>query len=123
MKFIYVLVDPRDQTKRYVGQTVNPHGRKIAWNFERPGLVGLWLQQLDEESLRPEMVVIDEADDVDVYRVERHWIEKLWSDGEPLLNLVGIPGRIAEYRESRLRLDLRNLGYEEWKTQLTQEWV
>lgn len=63
---IYVLIDPRDHSVRYVGQTIKPVSKRLAdhINTARPGShVGHWLMLLKREGVRPIALPILAAND------------------------------------------------------------
>lgn len=75
---IYVLIDPRDKTVRYVGYTANENKRKQDHQSRlKPGvnsLVHAWRQELFDLWLVPEFKVIDATNSKDWEKLEQDYI-------------------------------------------------
>lgn len=79
---IYALVDPRDRTVRYVGQTNDPARRLQAHfvelqNRERTD----WLRELTSLGLCPEMLILDRCGENEADALEVTWIQRWASCG------------------------------------------
>lgn len=88
-KFVYVLEDPRDGEIRYVGVTENPKARyghhcRLSENIGKRAHRARWICSLLELGLKPEMVLLERADDWD--EAERRWIRNLRAIGCHLVN-------------------------------------
>lgn len=110
---IYVLVDPRTDCIRYVGQSVNPRARLKAHCSEakrEQHRRARWILGLLNIGLRPEVVVIEEvaADQAD--DAERFWIASLLAAGAKLVNTDAGGGTIPWTNELRERVRRANLG-------------
>lgn len=87
-KLIYTLSDPRTGLVRYVGATINTrirllnHCKDIRQTRNR-----VWIKGLQEQGLKPEMVVIDEAF-TDWEFWEQYWIAQFKSWGFNLNNMT-----------------------------------
>lgn len=94
---IYALIDPRDQSVHYVGQTrVHPIERTIAHIREAiNGKTCLpkseWIASLLEEGVLPGYLVIEECTEENRFEREGFWIEEYIRRGEKLYNTILIP--------------------------------
>jgi hypothetical protein len=94
---IYILVDPRDRSIRYVGVTIRGTSSRIAAHLNDAGKVGYnrlkseWLRSLRDEGLSPEVFVVEVANASDRYEIEKRWIRAFTEIGAPLVN--GAPGK------------------------------
>lgn len=73
---IYALIDPRDETVRYVGKTTCPELRLIG-HLESAGpetRKSRWLAELSGVCLRPRMVILDNVSAARWESVEKRWI-------------------------------------------------
>lgn len=86
---IYGLVDPRDETIRYVGQTVKPIEARLAGHLAAPApRVKAWIEELAVDGSLPRIVAIRETvPAAELDRVEREEIRAHASRGD-LLNTV-----------------------------------
>lgn len=74
---VYVLVDPSDNTVRYVGVTTNPRRRRSRHRGLSEGgnrLLTQWKASLHERGLRPLMAVVDSATGDTCGLLEAKWI-------------------------------------------------
>lgn len=55
---VYVLVDPRDDTVRYVGKTIQPKTRLNGHFWGAAGAIARWIEELRILELRPQMRII-----------------------------------------------------------------
>lgn len=75
MRYIYALVDPRDNTVRYVGQTddmkrrYSEHTNRIESTTK-----GAWIQELRALNLKPSLVQLDTCDD----QAQANYLESWW---------------------------------------------
>lgn len=111
---IYGLVDPRTGLVRYIGKANDPAERlkghiRDARRHSRP--VSLWIRELLESSLRPEVRVLEVAEDWQ--EAERRLIAVSRARGDALLNLAAggnQPFATTEQRQrnaNRLNASLR----------------
>jgi hypothetical protein len=95
--YIYALIDPRDEKIRYIGQSIKPdkryeqHLNEIETN---PGKIG-WINGLEIRGLKPEMKILEVANEKTWQDRERWWIERGREFGWPLLNIA--PGGEGNY--------------------------
>jgi hypothetical protein len=87
---IYVLIDPRDQQIRYVGQTQQSLARRLAdhCRTDRPDTShkGRWVARLLRLGLRPSIQVVQTVDQRSWPAAERYWIGYYRSIGCSLTN-------------------------------------
>lgn len=76
MKYIYALIDPRDRSVRYVGQTNSLNRRYIEHcNTNKSTTKDLWLQELRNQGLKPDMALLEAVKrDKDAGFREKWWI-------------------------------------------------
>lgn len=91
---VYVLLHPATREPRYVGKTAFPSLRlrehistARSKGFESLRPVSLWVRELADEGLLPEMMVISTASTDDISATERFWIREICSKGGRLLNI------------------------------------
>ncbi len=86
---IYVLVDPRDRTVRYVGKTTMPrvrfyhHTKRKRPEKHHNSALRAWIKRLGRKRLQPRMYVIETVSDIEhSWTVaERGWIHYYRSQG------------------------------------------
>ncbi len=85
---IYALVDPRDGTVRYVGQTTNPTSRKAAHRIGKghSSTARPWFDELHALGLEPGLRLVARCEHDDADMAERYWIGFYRSLG-PLYNV------------------------------------
>ena len=85
--FIYVLVDPRDQTVRYVGKCSHPSLRLRGHmsGREKPELRYEWTQELKRLGLSARMHILEKVTVEQARIAERKWIE-FYGERGSLLN-------------------------------------
>jgi predicted GIY-YIG superfamily endonuclease len=107
---VYMLVDPRNGTPRYVGISKDPRSRLAQHMNEVENDKRAWLAELKRMGLSPELevleTVVEREGDVDAVAEERerYWISSLLRSGAPLANIFGIPrssSRPAQKRPQR----------------------
>jgi GIY-YIG catalytic domain-containing protein len=101
-RYIYALIDPRDDTVRYVGVTRDVYFRlsrhvKDASKMDRKGT---WINGLEQLGLSPELEILETVEletielnaDIDVVALERekYWIHEFLKSGAPLLNISSV---------------------------------
>jgi predicted GIY-YIG superfamily endonuclease len=88
---VYALVDPRHNSARYIGMSVNIHAR-FAQHLACRGdnrYKDEWIRELLTEKQFPVLQEIERFDDIDTARErERYWIRYCLDHGVDLLNLV-----------------------------------
>ena len=87
---IYVLIDPRDESVRYVGISKNPRKRLREHircdNIDNPGK-DAWMIDLTQNGLAPILCIIEVADSRALaLKREMYWVDFCKSQGMPLLN-------------------------------------
>jgi predicted GIY-YIG superfamily endonuclease len=108
---VYVLVDPRDGTPRYVGISKDPRSRLAQHMNEVENEKRAWLAELKRMGLSPELevleTVVEREGDVDAVAEERerYWISSLLRSGAPLANIFGIPRTSSEPAQKRPQRD------------------
>lgn len=116
---VYSLSDPRDNTVRYVGKSVN--GLKRPRTHTYPSCLrkdktykGNWIRGLVNDGFKPEIDVLEELDTPEeTAEAEQFWIASLKFMGFRLTNLTdGGEGRVGYKmsKEQREKLRLANLG-------------
>jgi hypothetical protein len=94
---IYALIDPRDNTTRYVGLSTNAQMRLYGHlsgnqsNFEERK----WIAELRQEGLSPLLQILETIQaGFNAYAIacnrEFHWINEMLRQGCVLLNVVGV---------------------------------
>ena len=110
--YVYALIDPRDDTMRYIGMTRNvcswliQHTKDVSKSTSK----GAWLNELAQLGLSPELEVLEtipgsKDSSVMASQRERHWIKELLRQGIPLVN-IQIPSstqEVASLQTSSLR--------------------
>lgn len=88
--YIYTLTDPRDNSIRYVGRTIDPKARLWAHinNMQSEGKAkSTWISELRSNGMLPVMSIIDEANGKDdCVEKETLWIVSYLNNGCDLLN-------------------------------------
>jgi hypothetical protein len=93
---IYALVDPRDETVRYVGVTSRPLNRRLAMHLESPTNIAtaMWFRELDAAWQRPDIRVIEPALEGRWEQAEMYWIA--WFQARGKLYNVDPGGRYRD---------------------------
>ena len=98
---IYALIDPRDDTIRYVGMSKDAQFRLFQHLHRTAGgeskQARHWINELQQSNLTPILKILETIERTDdAYSVacerEHYWIEKLLRAGVPLLNVKGVSG-------------------------------
>jgi hypothetical protein len=91
MVFIYVLSDPRNGERRYVGRTVDPK-RRLAVHISGDKTVNLlcrqWIVALKNENKHPVMTILEITTGAESKLAEYKWIEKGFNEGWSLTNVT-----------------------------------
>jgi hypothetical protein len=99
--FIYALRDPRDGLIRYVGQSKNPRNRITqlisSGRYGATTAAENWAALLDDEGLRPELVILHEVSEYPSDALELSEIRRLASV-YPLLNRAGLTHKWVTHR-------------------------
>jgi hypothetical protein len=97
---IYALVDPRDNTTRYVGASANPGSRLSAHiSSASTNCVGnkelvAWIRDVLNSSQNPIMKPLESDVSCDQWEdAEKYWIAELTAEGHKLLNIL--PGGVG----------------------------
>lgn len=105
MLYVYALVDPTTKGICYIGLTANP-GQRLKAHInegkrlrEMYGAIGAWIASLHDRGLVPEMIMLDQGDDVAMIRRETELIRYYRSLNPSLCNIcdgsVGARGRLG----------------------------
>ncbi len=101
--FIYALVDPRNQTFRYIGKSVRPKTRLATHlspsSLKKNSHKNHWIKSLLRIGLTPQLEIIDEVDYRDDWTVEeKRWIARIrnLAPGYPILTNAGDGGEGVE---------------------------
>lgn len=77
---VYGLVDPRDDSVRYVGKTENSLSSRYSYHYRRSldgrdqSRKAAWIKSLDAAGLKPEIEVLEIVGQDDWQEAERNWI-------------------------------------------------
>ena len=86
---IYAISDPRTKQIRYVGCSQDAR-RRLSVHMARietdADARSMWLGELRDLELRPNLVILQEVEDGSVHDSEREWISTLRSRGADLFN-------------------------------------
>ena len=88
-KFIYALIDPRDNKKKYVGMSKNPQKRLAEHVYDskrEKTKKGNWLKNLISLNLIPILDILMETNSTEVEKWETYFIKKFKDEGHKLLN-------------------------------------
>ena len=88
-KFIYVLIDPRNDEKKYVGMSKDPYKRlaEHIYDIKREKTKkSNWIKKLINLNLKPKLEILIETSELDVEYWESHFIKKFKEEGYILLN-------------------------------------
>lgn len=87
---IYTLNDPRTGDVRYVGRTVQPLWLRLRQHIHKSTRknykCAVWIRELTENGLRPDIVAIEEVPVSESPIHEKFWTIKFFSEGADLLN-------------------------------------
>jgi predicted GIY-YIG superfamily endonuclease len=90
---IYALIDPRDETIRYIGRTIRTK-RRLQQHLQEIGnkKKSRWLKELKKLGITPRMEILERLDckAIDAERREAEWIQHLVSEGAPLTNIRSV---------------------------------
>lgn len=87
---IYALIDPRDGTVHYVGQTTCPLKKRLWEHVNSPtnARVRVWMRELLALDLRPEIQLLETVHRKDLNAKEKFWIKEMHLRREPLSQLA-----------------------------------
>lgn len=112
---VYTLIDPRDNTVRYVGITAGPINRRLAEH-----LVGndgnkakiAWVSELNQLGISPIIKPLEEVKGrKETLEREQYWIQYFLDRGAPLTNIMGNP---STNKSRRLFGKMQTKHTEEW---------
>jgi hypothetical protein len=107
---IYGLIDPRDGTLCYIGQTVNIRSRYANFSLTMASnpAVAQWFEGLQQEGLIPEIQVLEKVSFDIAGERETQWIRQAIEGGAPLLNsaLTGTKRRSPPRETHRRSINL-----------------
>ena len=92
-RYIYGLIDPRDQQLRYVGVTVDIKKRLYHHMYpgrhkgDKPQRMN-WIRKLRSLGIKPDIFIIEEADATDWVEKEKFWINYFRFIGSDLINVT-----------------------------------
>lgn len=86
--YVYCLVDPRDETVRYVGCAKWPKDRLRTHyaNYNSNKAMKPWIAELRQLGIKPTMVLLERCYNGRGWKKEALWWERFKDVGEPLLN-------------------------------------
>lgn len=85
--FIYALIDPRDQTIRYIGKSDDPHKRLLVHLREKSDTYkNRWIKSLQSQGLVPELLIVEEVSRDQWGVREQYWIVYYREQGAALTN-------------------------------------
>jgi hypothetical protein len=89
--YIYALIDPRNNSVRYVGQTLYPTMRLHSHNRPTDSLPkSQWIRELSAEGHTARMEILEETTKAAARVRELYWIAEHLSRGAALTNVRGI---------------------------------
>jgi group I intron endonuclease len=106
MNSIYVLVDPRDQTIRYVGITAKPLEQRLIEHLREINRRKIhshrkhWIALLARRGYRPIILPLQTVEDDDRWEAERYWIRYYRDLGCRLVNNTDGGEGVVGYRHS-----------------------
>jgi len=118
-RYVYALIDPRDDTVRYVGVTRDVYFRLSRHVKDAPKMdrKGAWISELEQLGLSPELEILETVEleaieidaDIDVVALERekYWIHEFLKSGAPLLNISSL-SQTQPRRPTRPRTDVQD---------------
>jgi hypothetical protein len=109
---IYALIDPRDNTIRYIGKSDDAQYRYYQHLHSLGGgrQQRYWISELKKLGLSPIIQILETIDATinDAHKVvlqrEQYWIDKLVRAGAPLINILGITRTYPQERPSKQRM-------------------
>ena len=104
---IYILIDPRDNTVRYVGMSVNAQFRYYQHLYTGTSQrMKRWISELQLLDMAPLLQIVETINRTEeiphedliaiVREREAYWMHKYLYSGAPLLNTMGIPTQYLE---------------------------
>jgi hypothetical protein len=109
-RYIYALIDPPDDTVRYVGVTKNAYFRLAQhMHSSTNGDKTVWINELKQQGLSPEMEILETIDNVPNIDLvaqgrELYWIQHFLEVGAPLLNVSKPTGCATSFTSSAMWL-------------------
>jgi hypothetical protein len=110
---VYVLLDPRGDTIRYVGQTTRPLPQRLSGHLSSRGTpMAAWVADLRGLGLRPGIrSIVEDVPEMDLLNVEQAEIMDHIRAGWPLLNAEARSPRMPDVRIARRQVEkARSIG-------------
>jgi hypothetical protein len=73
---VYALVDPRDETIRYIGKTMCP-GTRMRGHMWGRGRVRAWCDEVRAAGMKPQLCIIEMCWSGDALSLEAEWIRRI----------------------------------------------
>lgn len=120
LRYIYALIDPRDNEARYIGVTKDVYSR-LDRHVKNASKVddrkGRWISELEKLGLSPELEILetikggpDVVDEIALER-ERFWTNEFLKSGASLLNVHNVPHTKPQRQtQSRQHNDVQNIA-------------
>ncbi len=92
---IYALIDPRDGSTRYIGQTLKPLDRRLAEHLGSASSGAkkiAWLNELESLGLQPTISALESVTTSEADAVEARLMREYKDKGAPLTNMHTRPG-------------------------------
>ena len=137
--FVYALIDPKDESVRYVGQTIQPVSGRLSQhthNSNNPNrseykiYTGCWIRSLLKEGRSPEIRVLTELPNTDeLDACEIYWISYFRGIGCKLTNIEegGGHSAVSEGTKKRISATRRSTTHckygHEFSEENTRVWV
>jgi DNA-binding XRE family transcriptional regulator len=105
-RFIYSLVDPRDDTVRYVGCAIDVEER-FNQHLRDNGNTSKckWLTELKKQGLLPRLEILEVVDGFfSAFSREDYWIREMLSAGMPLTNSIVLAGVFTQPSEEEFTI-------------------
>lgn len=96
--YIYALIDPRNETVRYIGQTCDPLSRLSAHKSNKGNRQKMqWVQELRTQGYSPKMKILEKTTRAEGRERELYWIYKHALEGAQLTNVRGVSTALSMF--------------------------